>query len=158
MPLAPLLSTVREHLIGQNLNVQLVGDGEAITVNMDLKHLRVLLAFAVQGKSRLVQIEAFLPVRIPEGRRPAVVDFLSRVNWSIRNGRFVIDLDDGGQHQGGEPRQAGHEETKSQPVADPDRAAFVLELRPPHHDVGGIETITEQGLADPRESLRRPRP
>jgi len=95
MPLAPLLSTVREHLIGQNLNVQLVGDGEAITVNMDLKHLRILLAFAVQGKSRLVQIEAFLPVRIPEGRRPAVVDFLSRVNWSIRNGRFVIDLDDG---------------------------------------------------------------
>lgn len=95
MPLDPLLSTVRDHLIGQNLNPQLVGDGEAITVNMDLKHLRILLAFAIHGRSRMVQIEAFLPVRVPECRRPAVVDFLSRVNWSLRNGRFVIDLDDG---------------------------------------------------------------
>ena len=95
MPLAPILSSVREHLIGQNLNVQLVGDGEAITANMDLKNLRILLAFAVQRKSKVVQIESFLPVRIPEGRRPAVLDLLSRVNWTIRTGRFVVDLTDG---------------------------------------------------------------
>jgi hypothetical protein len=95
MPLAPIISSVRERLIGHNLNVHLVGDGEAITVNMDLKHLRVLIAIGVPEKSRMVQIEAFLPVLVPEGRRPAVLDFLSRANWSMRNGRFVVDLDDG---------------------------------------------------------------
>jgi hypothetical protein len=95
MPLAPIISSVRERLIDHGLTVHLVGDGESITVAMNLRHLRVLIAIGVPEKSRMVQVEAFLPVRIPEGRRPAALDFLSRGNWSMRSGRFVIDLDDG---------------------------------------------------------------
>lgn len=36
-----------------------------------------------------------MPVPVPADRRTAVSDFLTRVNWNLRLGRFVMDFTDG---------------------------------------------------------------
>ena len=89
------IRSINDHLIHEGLIVHPIGDGEGIVVHMTLKHLRLAVSFLTGEEKDFLRLDALLPVPVPADRRTAVSDFLTRVNWNLRLGRFVMDFSDG---------------------------------------------------------------
>lgn len=89
------IRSINDHLIHEGLIVHPIGDGEGIVVHMTLKHLRLAVSFLMGEEKDFLRLDALLPVPVPADRRAAVSDFLTRVNWNLRLGRFVMDFSDG---------------------------------------------------------------
>lgn len=90
-----IIRSINDHLIQEGLIVHPIGDGEGIVVHMTLKHLRLAVSFLTPEGNDHLRIEALLPVPVPADRRAAVAEFLTRVNWNMNLGRFVMDFTDG---------------------------------------------------------------
>lgn len=90
-----IIRSINDHLIQEGLIVHPVGDGEGIVVHMTLKHLRMPVSFLTGDEKDFLRIDALLPVPVPADRRAAVGEFLTRVNWNMKLGRFVMDYSDG---------------------------------------------------------------
>ena len=103
-----LLGPLHDHLIQQGLIVHALGDGEGLFAHVTLEHLRMGVAFCINGPGGGLTIEGSLPVPAPIDRRPAVAEFLTRINWNLRRGLFLMDFSDGeirfrcenGKHEG----------------------------------------------------------
>ena len=90
-----IIRSINDHLIQEGLIVHPVGDGEGIVVHMTLKHLRMPVSFLTGDEKDFLRIDGLLPVPVPADRRAAVGEFLTRVNWNMKLGRFVMDYSDG---------------------------------------------------------------
>lgn len=90
-----IIRSIHDHLIQEGLVVHPIGDAEGIVVHMTLKHLRLAVSFLTPEDQDYLRIDALLPVPVPVDRRAAVADFLTRVNWNMNLGRFVMDFTDG---------------------------------------------------------------
>ena len=95
MPTPETIALIREYLINEGFVVHFAGDGEWITIHMDLKHVRLIFGFRILEQQRLLQIEGYLPVVVPEDKKLAAADFFNRINWGLKRGRFVMDPGDG---------------------------------------------------------------
>ncbi|MBM3875095.1 MAG: hypothetical protein FJ386_00020 [Verrucomicrobia bacterium] len=93
--LNPTLETVRQFLAGSSLIHHVEGGGEALSVRMVLSHVTVNLFYQVTQPRELLELICRVPVSIPPARRAAVVEFLMRVNFILRNARFLLDYSDG---------------------------------------------------------------
>lgn len=49
----------------------------------------------VDDADGLFQVFAYMPLRIPEGARPAVAEAVVRANFGLKVGKFEFDMDDG---------------------------------------------------------------
>ena len=90
-----IIRSINDHLIQEGLIVHPVGDGEGIVVHMTLKHLRMPVSFLTGDEKDFLRIDGLLPVPVPADRRAAVGEFLTRVNWNMKLGRFLMDYSDG---------------------------------------------------------------
>lgn len=72
-----------------------VGDGEAMAVQVTLTHLAATLVFQADMEPPLLSVFASVPVLVPAERRAAVVEFFMRINHGLRVGRFLLDYQDG---------------------------------------------------------------
>jgi hypothetical protein len=95
MPTPETIASIREFLIDQGFVVHFAGDGESITVHVPLKHVRLPFGFRILEDQGLLQVEAYLPVVVPEDKKLAASDFFNRINWGLKRGRFVMDPGDG---------------------------------------------------------------
>ena len=95
MPTPETIALIRESLINEGFVVHFAGDGESITVNVSLKHVRLTFGFRILEEQGLLQIEGYLPVVVPEDKKLAAADFFNRINWGLKRGRFVMDPSDG---------------------------------------------------------------
>ena len=72
-----------------------VGDGEAMAVQVTLTHLVSTLVFQADMDPPLLSVSARVPVLVPAERRAAVAEFFMRINQGLRVGRFLLDYQDG---------------------------------------------------------------
>ncbi len=91
----PILEHVRDHLVKFTLIPHVVGDGEAMAVQVTLTHLVATLVFQADMDPPLLSVSARVPVLVPAERRAAVAEFFMRINQGLRVGRFRMDYQDG---------------------------------------------------------------
>ena len=91
----PILEHVRDHLLKFTLVPHVVGDGEAMAVQVSLTHVVSTLVFQADMDPPLLSVSARVPVLVPAERRAAVVEFFMRINHGLRVGRFLLDYQDG---------------------------------------------------------------
>jgi hypothetical protein len=94
-PMQTLLGPLHDHLIQQNLIVHSLGDGEGLLAQVNLEHLRMGVAFCINGPKGGLTIEKSLSVPAPIHRRSAVAEFLTHINWSLKRGLLLMDFSDG---------------------------------------------------------------
>ena len=94
-PMQTLLGPLHDHLIQQGLIVHPLGDGEGLFAQVNLEHLRMGVAFCIHGPQGGLTVEGSLPVPAPIDRRSAVAELLTRINWNLRRGLFLMDFSDG---------------------------------------------------------------
>jgi hypothetical protein len=90
-----ILETVHAHLTKHELTVVPLSDGEALIATVTLKHLRVHLFFCADTDEQRLTIMGRHSVLVPEDRRAAVAEFITRVNWQLSGARFLLDYEDG---------------------------------------------------------------
>jgi hypothetical protein len=56
---------------------------------------RVIVDVGVGANGRRLLIYSIYPVRVPEGRRSAMAELVSRINWGLPVGGFEMDWSDG---------------------------------------------------------------
>ncbi|NBP86512.1 MAG: hypothetical protein EBU54_15545, partial [Mycobacteriaceae bacterium] len=91
----PILETVRDHLTKHELTPVPLGDGEALIATVTLKHLRVHLFFCADTDQQRLNLMGRHSVLVPEDRRAAVAEFITRLNWNLSGARFLLDHGDG---------------------------------------------------------------
>ena len=91
----PILETVHAHLTKHDLTAVPLGDGEALTTNVTLKHLRVHLFFCADPDEQRLSIMGRHSVLVPVDRRAALAEFITRLNWNLSGARFLMDYGDG---------------------------------------------------------------
>ena len=62
-----------------------------VSVNSKIQSVKLALTFKEMGYT----VYAFAPMGADEETRPAVMEYLTRANYGVRNGNFEIDLRDG---------------------------------------------------------------
>lgn len=91
----PILEHVRDHLVKFTLVPHVLGDGEAMSVQVTLTHMVATLVFQADMDPPLLSVSARVPVLVPTERHAAVAEFFMRINLGLRVGRFLLDYQDG---------------------------------------------------------------
>ena len=93
------MNSAYEKLVGhfEERELRYAAQEERQTVTADFRGevgtFRVLAR--VDETEGLFQVFGYLPVRIPEGARPAVAEAITRANFGLKIGKFEMDMDDG---------------------------------------------------------------
>lgn len=95
----PLLTVVREALAGREVEhtVDEGEDGAPASISFSLRgeHTAYDFLATVDEALDLVVCCARIPSRVPDTRRGAVCELLTRINYALRIGNFEMDLRDG---------------------------------------------------------------
>ena len=91
----PILEHVRDHLVKFTLIPHVVGDGEAMAVQVALTHVVATLVFQADMDPALLSVSGRIPVLVPAERRATAVEFFMRINHGLRVWRFLLDYLDG---------------------------------------------------------------
>lgn len=91
----PILEHVRDHLVKFTLIPHVVGDGEAMAVQVTLTHVVATLVFQADMDPALLSVSGRVPVLVSTEHRAAVAEFFMRINSGLRVGRFLLDYQDG---------------------------------------------------------------
>ena len=91
----PILEHVRDHLVKFTLIPHVVGDGEAMAVQVTLTHVVATLVFQANMDPALLSVSGRVPGLVWTERRAAVAEFFMRINSGLRVGRFLLDYQDG---------------------------------------------------------------
>lgn len=91
----PILEHVRDHLVKFTLVPHVVGDGEAMAVQVTLTHVVATLVFQADMDPALLSVSGRVPVLVPAERRATAVEFFMRINHGLRVWRFLLDYLDG---------------------------------------------------------------
>jgi hypothetical protein len=70
-------------------------DEHLVALELPLEHTTVEFAAAAPPEADHFELAMLLPVRVPQARRPAVGEFLHRVNWRLKGGGWELDFDTG---------------------------------------------------------------
>ena len=93
------MNSAYEKLVGhfEDRELRYAAQEERQTVTADFRGevgtFRVLAR--VDEAEGLFQVFGYLPVRIPEGARPAVAEAITRANFGLKIDKFEMDMDDG---------------------------------------------------------------
>jgi hypothetical protein len=69
------------------------GDGTKIIIQAETASLDLTVDIKILSKQ--FEIQAALPVRVPENRRKEMCEMITRINWILKTGGFLMDMDDG---------------------------------------------------------------
>lgn len=70
-------------------------DPDVVTAGFRGDNLSVVVYFVLDAETRILQLFAPLPTKVPEGCRPAVAEAIVRANYGMKVGKFEMDLADG---------------------------------------------------------------
>ncbi|MFO0818951.1 MAG: YbjN domain-containing protein [Pirellulales bacterium] len=93
------MNSAFEKLVGhfEDRDLRFAAQEERQTVTADFRGevgtFRVLAR--VDDAEGLFQVFGYMPVRIPEGARPAIAEAITRANFGLKIGKFEMDMDDG---------------------------------------------------------------
>ena len=94
-----LQESVKQYLDSQEWHYDFNEEKRYYSLNMSLKcvdHCRIVIDFKgdENGDNGFV-VYTFFPINVPENRRSAVSEFLTRANYGLLNGNFEMDFEDG---------------------------------------------------------------
>ena len=92
-----LLETVATYLKNEGWNFEKEPEDDRLVgyVNGDNATWQWLLTTLEDDENHIVRIYSNLPVNIPEGRRLAIAELITRINDSLGSGHFEMDFADG---------------------------------------------------------------
>lgn len=92
-----LLETVATYLQNEGWNFDTEPEHDRLVgyVNGDNATWQWLLTTLEDDENHIVRIYSNLPVNIPEGRRLAIAELITRINDSLGSGHFEMDFADG---------------------------------------------------------------
>ncbi|HRH91526.1 MAG TPA: YbjN domain-containing protein [Agitococcus sp.] len=70
-------------------------DNAWIKANYVADNARFDIVFDVYEDIEIFSLYIYFPVNVPENKRLAVADLLTRINWGMRVGNFELNMDDG---------------------------------------------------------------
>ena len=84
-----------QHLDSKQISFRVHEDERSICTDLrgDVGTYRIYAR--VDPEDRLFQVFGYMPLRVPEGCRPAIAEVLARVNFNLKLGKFELDYDDG---------------------------------------------------------------
>lgn len=93
--MTPILERVQECLTANDLKFVPHEDGRGLVVIMSLRHCRCHIVFLHEPDGEYLTLQALHPTAVPPERRPAVAEFITRLNWNLSDCRFLMDWSDG---------------------------------------------------------------
>lgn len=93
--MGPLLSAVDDFLQGQGWAHEQLPDLDVISFSFQGDPERWMCFVEAQEEDQRVVARSVVPYNIPLERRPAAMEYITRVNYGLVIGNFEIDLDDG---------------------------------------------------------------
>lgn len=90
-----LMDVVAEYLTADDWKFDRIADHNVISTSVKAEHATYRLFFHADESSQIVMLYATLSNLIPEERRLAAADYLTRANYGMRIGNFELDLNDG---------------------------------------------------------------
>ena len=91
----PIFDDLVEFFTGDDWSPEQIEDQPVITMNFEGEHGSwTCLAFAYDDRERVV-FTSLLPVEVPEEKRQAVAEYLTRANFGMEIGNFDMDFSDG---------------------------------------------------------------
>jgi hypothetical protein len=88
-------AALREYLESDGWHPQYVEEGDYFRLGFRGRNGEFRVVARVRGDFDQLVIYVFAPVAVPEERRPAVAEFLTRANYGMRIGNFELDFTDG---------------------------------------------------------------
>jgi hypothetical protein len=92
---ARLMTIVRQALDEAGWNYNMLERNRAMTFHVAGAHVRQDFLLVVDEASQFVVCYLSTTLRVPDGARQAVAEFLSRINYGVPIGNFEMDFDDG---------------------------------------------------------------
>jgi hypothetical protein len=89
-----LLDAVVEYLDEEEFDYDVEGD-ERVDLSFTSSNGVLVTWFSIDEEDQVVLFVSRCPVFVPQERREAAMEFLTRANFGLRLGHFEFDLDDG---------------------------------------------------------------
>ena len=86
---------VNEFLRSHNIPHSEDSERGEIVVLARLEHGFLITKIRIDPNINYIGIRTLIPVEVPAGRKSAVAEFAMAFHWSIKHGRFQLDLNDG---------------------------------------------------------------
>jgi len=91
----PIFDDLVEFFAGDDWSPEQIEDQPVLSMNFEGEHGSwTCLAFAYDDRERVV-FTSLLPVEVPEEKRQAVAEYLTRANFGMEIGNFDMDFSDG---------------------------------------------------------------
>lgn len=90
-----LLGTVREALDARDVSYDVDEDPARATFRLRGRHTLYELAISVDEAQQVIVCSAAVANRVPEARRIAVCELITRINYALSIGNFEMDMRDG---------------------------------------------------------------
>lgn len=89
------LVDVMDHLTKEGVEFEVEEARSAVSAGFSFADGMIVLRIDVNEDDDSIQVLAFLPIRVPEEKRPAASEFLNQVNYGLRLGNLEMDRNDG---------------------------------------------------------------
>lgn len=95
--MTPLLETAAGHLRDDDWNIEVDLENNALRGAVNGENVTLTwVVHAVENEDiNSLRVYTMLPLSIPDARRPAIAELLTRINNQIANGNFDLDFSDG---------------------------------------------------------------
>ena len=90
-----LMDAVAEFLTDDKWSFDRIEEHNVISTDVKAENATYRLHFLADDKARLIMLYATPSNHLPEERRLAAADFLTRANFGLRIGNFELDMGDG---------------------------------------------------------------
>lgn len=84
-----------QHLEEYELRFESDAENETIVASFRGEVASYRVIGRVEADQDLFQVFGLIPIRVPEGSRPAVAETIVRANYGLKVGKFELDFEDG---------------------------------------------------------------
>jgi hypothetical protein len=90
-----MIELAQRYLSGQGYHFSRRGEAESLQGSFSAENGTYAVFFETNEERALVGVYVYAPTKVPEAKRRAVMEYLTRLNYGLRLGGFEFDLDDG---------------------------------------------------------------
>ncbi len=92
--MSEIIEEMERYLEGQECAFQVNDEGTWVSFGFDAVNVRWRSVAGEDDHGRFVSL-SFLPLVVPAGRRMAVAELITRINFGLGLGHFILDFEDG---------------------------------------------------------------